>query len=187
MGARNGPALRGRRDGALAGAIPGGQPPHVCSVESSEATPREPVMAHFSLLRGLAARFLATSRTWALAPLLVFSLILSACGGGGGDSSAATSPTTQSCDPSSCGTVFLSLTDADGDFLGYTVDVVSLTLKKANGAVVETLPVTTRVDFAQLVDLTEFVTAAMIPNGTYVEGSIRLDYSNAEVTVEVNG
>lgn len=145
-------------------------------------------MAQLSFLQGRFARFLAISRSWALAPLLVFSLILSACGGGGGgDSSTPPAPTPQGCSASTCGTVFLSITDADGDFLSYTVDVVSLSLKKANGAVVETLPVTTRIDFAQLVDLTEFVTAATIPNGAYVEGSIRLDYTNAEVTVEVNG
>lgn len=99
-----------------------------------------------------------------------------------------TTPTSQSCSSGSdCGSLYVGMTDADGDFLSYSVDVLSLTLRKANGAVVETLPVSTRVDFAQLVDLTEFVTAATIPNGTYVEGTMRLDYSNADVTVEVNG
>jgi hypothetical protein len=83
--------------------------------------------------------------------------------------------------------MYLGLTDADGDFLTYTVDVVSLSLKKASGAVVETLPVSPRVDFAQLVDLTEFVTAATIPNGDYVEGTIRLDYTNADIEVDVGG
>jgi len=37
------------------------------------------------------------------------------------------------------------------------------------------------------VDLAEFVTAATVPNGVYVEGTLRLDYRNAEVTVEVSG
>ena len=41
-------------------------------------------------------------------------------------------------------------------------------LKKADGSTVETLPVKTRVDFAELVDLKEFLTAATIPNGSYV-------------------
>jgi hypothetical protein len=144
-------------------------------------------MAHSSIRQGRFTQFLATLRTWALAPLLVFSLMLSACGGGDGDSSTAPPPGAQGCSASTCGTVFLSLTDTDGDFLSYTVDVVSLTLKKANGAMVETLPVSARVDFVQLVDITEFVTAATIPDGVYVEGSIRLDYTNAEVSVEVNG
>lgn len=134
------------------------------------------------------ARFVAPARHWATAPAVALSLMMAACGGdGGGESTSSANTTPQACDAATCGTVFLSITDADGDFLSYSVDVVSLTLKRANGAVVETLPLATRVDFAQLVELTEFVTAATIPNGTYVEGSIRLDYSNAEVTVEVNG
>jgi hypothetical protein len=125
-------------------------------------------------------------RKWFWSPLAALWLAVAGCSGGG---SASTDPgsASQACDATSCGAVYVGLTDADGDFLSYTVDVVSLTLKKANGAVVETLPVATRVDFAQLVDLSEFVTAATIPNGAYVEGRIRLDYSNAEVTVEVGG
>jgi hypothetical protein len=77
--------------------------------------------------------------------------------------------------------------DAEGDFDSYTVDVVSLTLKKADGSTVDTLPVKTRVDFADLVDVKEFVTAATIPNGVYVSGTMRLDYSNADIVVDVNG
>lgn len=129
-----------------------------------------------------------TVRNWLLASLAACLLALTACGGSAGyDESSGGGTTPQACDAASCGTVFMSLTDADGDFLSYTVDVLSLSLRKANGATVETLPVSTRVDFAQLVDLTEFVTAATVPNGVYVEGSIRLDYGNADITVEVNG
>src|SRR6185295_15086633 len=76
---------------------------------------------------------------------------------------------------------------ADGDFLSYNVDVVSLSLKRANGTMVETLPAATRIDFAQYVDLTEFLTAATIPSGDYVAATIKLDYSNADITVEQNG
>jgi len=79
------------------------------------------------------------------------------------------------------------MTDADGDFLSYSVDVVSLSLTKADGTVVQTLPVRQRVDFAELVDLTELVTAATIPNGACTDASIRPDYATAEVSVEVNG
>jgi|APDOM4702015248_1054824.scaffolds.fasta_scaffold438101_2 hypothetical protein len=42
--------------------------------------------------------------------------------------------------------------------------VVSLSLTRANGTVMRALPTRQRVDFAELVDLAEFVTAATIPN-----------------------
>ncbi len=122
---------------------------------------------------------------WIVASLSALMLTLAACGGGGG--SGSNPITSQGCDPSSCGTVLIGLTDADGDFLSYSVDVVSLSLQKADGARVEALPTRQRVDFAGLVELTELVTAATIPNGSYVSASIRLDYANADVSVEVNG
>lgn len=87
---------------------------------------------------------------------------------------------------SESGELTIGLTDAPGDFTSYTVDVVSLSLTKANGAVVETLPpkTQTRVDFAQYTDMTEFLTAATVPSGTYVSATLKLDYSNADIQVE---
>lgn len=82
------------------------------------------------------------------------------------------------------GVVNVGLTDAAGDFLTYAVDVTSLTLTKANGTVVQTLPQRTRIDFAQLVDLTEFVTGATIPAGVYVSATLNLDYTNADIEVD---
>jgi len=101
---------------------------------------------------------------------------LSACGGGSNSGNSA--------DSSGTGTLNISLTDAEGDFITYTVDVVSLSLTKANGTIVETLPVNTRIDFARYTDMTEFLTAATIPSGVYVRGVITLDYSNADIQVE---
>jgi len=82
------------------------------------------------------------------------------------------------------GEIIIGLTDAEGDFASYTVDVLSLTLTKANGAVVETLPLSTRVDFAQYTEMTEFLTAATVPNGVYIKASMVLDYSDADIWVE---
>jgi len=87
-------------------------------------------------------------------------------------------------DTADSGEVVVSLTDAEGDFLSYTVDVVSLKLIKQNGAKIETLPMTTTLDFAQYVDVTEFLTAATVPSGKYVGAQIVLDYSNASITVQ---
>ena len=111
-------------------------------------------------------------RAHLVAPIAIALLALSACGGGSG---ATQQVPNVGCSAATCGTVLVGITDADGDFLSYSVDVVSLTLERSNGAIVETLPVRQRVDFAELVDLTELVTAATIPNGDYVGASIRLD------------
>jgi hypothetical protein len=129
---------------------------------------------------------------WTLIGLFFIVWLLAGCGGSGGGSTSAPAPVA-ACNPADpatsgqCGTLLLGLTDADGDFLSYSVNVVSLSLTKANGTVVETLPVSTRIDFAEYVDLTEFVTAANVPPGTYVAGTITLDYSDAEVFVEADG
>lgn len=82
------------------------------------------------------------------------------------------------------GVVDIGLTDAAGDFLSYTVEVTSLSLTKADGTVVQTLPQKTRVDFAQFVELTEFLTGATIPAGTYVSATLNLDYTNADIQVD---
>ena len=123
--------------------------------------------------------------------LVAITTLMAGCSGGSGTTSQT--PVAAACDPgdpattAECGTLYVGLTDADGDFLTYSVNVVSLQLEKANGTVVETLPNNTRIDFAQYVELTEFVSAATVPPGTYVAGSITLDYSDAEVMVEENG
>lgn len=79
------------------------------------------------------------------------------------------------------GELMIGVTDAPGGFSTYTVDVRSLTLTTAGGVVVETLPVNTRVDFAQYADLTEFLTAATVPAARYVKATMELDYRNAEI------
>ncbi len=122
--------------------------------------------------------------------LLTVSLMIAACGGGAGTSDVSGSVPTATCDPNDpsthaeCGTVLVALTDADGDFLNYTVDVLSLQLETANGRIVETLPRSTRINFTDYVDLTELVTAATVPPATYVAGTIRLSYTNAEIFIE---
>ncbi len=105
----------------------------------------------------------------------VTTALLAACGGSGAGSSQMQDGT---------GAAVISMQDAAGDFQSYTVDVVSLKLTKASGAAVETLPATARVDFAQLVDLSELISAGQIPSGDYVGATITLDYSNASITAE---
>ncbi len=129
----------------------------------------------------------------ALAWLAPFLLAIAACGGSSGGAPPLAGNPAATCDPADpataeeCGIVYVAMTDADGDFLSYTVDVISLTLEKASGAVVETLPNTARLDFANYVDLTELVSAANVPPGTYVAGTITLDYGDAAIFVESAG
>jgi hypothetical protein len=120
---------------------------------------------------------------------MLIALFLTACGGGAGTSTNQNATPTAVCDPSDpssfeeCGTVLVGITDADGDFLNYTVTVSRLTLETANGRIVEVLPRETRINFTDYVDLTELVTAAVVPPATYVAGTISLDYADAEILV----
>jgi len=132
------------------------------------------------------------TRKWAgQTAVLMTALLLAACGAGSSTvDNPVSQPQTQSCDPanatthSECGTVLISLTDANGDFLNYTVNVSRLTLETANGRTVEVLPNQTRINFTDYVDLTELVSAATVPPATYVSGTISLDYVDSEVFVE---
>ncbi|MGE0623796.1 MAG: DUF4382 domain-containing protein [Pseudomonadales bacterium] len=107
-------------------------------------------------------------------------LISSGCGGGGGSSAAAP----VSAAPAETGEVIIGLTDAEGDFLSYIVDVTSVQLERADGTRVETLPLSTRVDFAELTEVTELVSIATVPAGRYLSATLGLDFTNAEVIVQ---
>lgn len=135
----------------------------------------------------------STRTIWMSVAMIFIALALSACGGGAGTANEPQPPLAAECNPSDpatsaqCGTLIVGLTDADGEFLSYSVDVLSLQLEKANGAIIDVLPNRTRIDFAQYVDLTEFISVASVPPGFYVAGTIRMDFTDAEVFVEANG
>lgn len=111
------------------------------------------------------------------------TLLLAACSGSGGSDPAAS--TAGAC--GDCGTLLVGVTDADGDFVSYSVDVLSVSLRRPNGASVETLPAATRIDFAQLTDLAELLSVATVAPGDFVGATIRLDYGTAEIFVESAG
>ena len=103
----------------------------------------------------------------------IIGLCLSGCvelGGGGSDRNES-------------GDVVVGLTDAASDFIKYEVQVVSLVLTKKGGGLVQVLPAKTTVDFAQYVEITEFLTAATLPAGRYVKATMHLDYQNADIRV----
>ena len=118
--------------------------------------------------------------------LLAAALALAGCGGSSMNPSTAVSPpasTKQTPCTSGCGTALVSLTDAPGDFVSYIVTVDSLTLTRADGTVVQTVPTTSQVDFAQLVNLSEVLSAQQLPPGTYTSAQLTLDYSTADIVV----
>lgn len=82
------------------------------------------------------------------------------------------------------GMLFIGITDAEGDFLQYNVDVESLTLTARNGNIVETLPASTRIDFTELTEVTEFLSIASVPAGVYETASIRIDFTAADIVVQ---
>ena len=122
-----------------------------------------------------------------LGAALLTALALTLAGCGGSSSSTATSTDCSSpraSDSDAC--AYVSFTDAPGDFLTYTVKVTGLSLKRSDGTVVDVLPASTSVDFAQYDGLSEFLTLATIPPGTYTSGSVTLDYSGADIEVQDN-
>ncbi len=114
--------------------------------------------------------------------IVVSGMILQACGGGSGGGSTTMDPVAMVQDD--VGEIVIALTDAEGDFTTYGIDVTSVVLRKANGTVVETLPLRTRVDFAELTEVTEFLTVATVPVGVYESVSLGLDFTDAEVIVQ---
>lgn len=112
-----------------------------------------------------------------LIALFTLSLAISGCGGGSSGSG-------EQAGAGQGGELVLALTDAEGDFLTYVVDITSIKLHHSNGSVVEALPISTTVDFAQYVELSELLTIATIPAGVYSSVELAIDYSQASVVVQ---
>src|SRR5438132_3485107 len=120
------------------------------------------------------------------AAILIFRLLavagiagaagVSGCGGGSGSPMSSMAPAS--------GVAMVTLTDAPGDFLSYQLAVVSLKLTRADGTAVEILPAPSKVDFAQLVDLAEVITARQVSAGTYTGVSMTVDYAGATIVVD---
>jgi hypothetical protein len=115
------------------------------------------------------------------AGLAALLLITAGCGGGG---SSSPDPIASPGGGDDTGQLAVTITDAEGDFVAYLVDVTSVRLTRTNGDVVETLPLTTRIDFTELAEVTEFLTVATVPVGVYESAVLSLDFSTAEVLVQ---
>lgn len=128
----------------------------------------------------MTSRFLSKAKAGLTAlALLAITTLFAGCGGSSGGSTANTPE-----DTSDNGEVMISLTDAEGDFLTYIVDVTELTLTHVDGTVVNVLPETTQVDFAQYVDTSELLSVTSVPKGAYESATITLDFTNAAISVQ---
>jgi hypothetical protein len=114
---------------------------------------------------------------------LAMTLMLQGCGGSDNQAGNSTAPDNSTPEARS-GEVMITLTDAEGDFLAYEVDVESIALVKANGAGVETVPLSTRVDFVEYTDLTELFTIKTLPEGVYSQVSLKLNFSQANIVLQ---
>ena len=86
------------------------------------------------------------------------------------------------------GIAWVTLSETPAEFTSYTVNVDSVTLTgqtvgayTLGGTAVET------VDFTKLDKISELWSAASVPNDTFTSASIVLDYTNANISVMVNG
>ena len=73
------------------------------------------------------------------------------------------------------------------EFTSYTVNVDSVTLTGAVTSGYPAVQAIETVDFAKLSNISELVASASIPNDTYTSATITLDYTNANISVMVNG
>jgi hypothetical protein len=84
------------------------------------------------------------------------------------------------------GTAVVTMSDVSGDFSSYIVNI-AITLTRNDGVLIPVLSQPERVDLVKLHDLSELVEAPAVPVGTYTTLSLTLDFSAADITVDVNG
>ncbi len=85
------------------------------------------------------------------------------------------------------GIAWVTVTDSPGDFTSYIANIQSITLTRTDGYVATALSSYETVDFTKLNNIAELWGTATIPIGTYLSASIVLDYTNAVISVMVNG
>ncbi len=87
------------------------------------------------------------------------------------------------------GTAVVTMGDVgeNAGFTSYIVNVDSITLTRNDGFLIPALGTPETVDLVKLHDLNELVQAPAVPVGTYTTLSLTLDYSIADITVNING
>lgn len=82
---------------------------------------------------------------------------------------------------------WVTLTDEPGNFTSYIVNVDSVTLTGQTVGVVTAVATPETVDFSKLNNIAELWASASIPNDTYTSATITLDYTDAVISLLVNG
>lgn len=118
--------------------------------------------------------------------------LLTACGGT--SSSETTSPVqTEQEKPvdnsdggqsGDLGSVMLAITDAEEDFISYTIGINSILFTRENGDQVEVMADHTEVDFVEYQELTELFSVVKAPIGKYESITMELDYSEAYILIQ---
>jgi hypothetical protein len=85
------------------------------------------------------------------------------------------------------GIAWISVTDQPGDYTSYIVTIDSITLTRSDGVVVTAAATPELVDLAQIKNYSELWSAESIPIGTYTSATITLDYTDAIISVMVDG
>jgi hypothetical protein len=90
-------------------------------------------------------------------------------------------------DNSGYGIGWVTLTDEPGDFTSYIVNVDSVELTGKNVGLITAVATPETVDFSKLNNIAELWASASIPEDTYTSATITLDYTDAVISVLVNG
>src|ERR1700739_217755 len=81
----------------------------------------------------------------------------------------------------------VTMSDVSGDFTSYRVDIDAIPVTRSDGVIVEPLATPETVDLVKLHDLSELVEAPALPIGTYTTLSLTLDFSVADISVNIHG
>src|SRR5215470_10760615 len=75
-----------------------------------------------------------------------------------------------------------------GDFMSYIINIDAIALTRTDGTIITPLVTPQTVDLARLNTMTELVEAPAVPEGTYTQGLISLDYTiTPAVWLNLNG
>jgi len=85
------------------------------------------------------------------------------------------------------GVAWITLTDEPGDFSSYLVAIDSVVLTGKTYGPITAIATPEEIDLTKLTNLSELWSSAPIPVDTYITATITLDYTAAQIFVQVNG